>query len=295
MTQPTLIGATYRNAQGSAIALNNSTWTFVTNTTVDDANATFASDNDGSIPNDSGAEAVMEGRFMYGGYMTTAVDVLLAVGIHDGVSWTAVGSNFYQVEQDSEEQYIRDLEYKVTVPNGHKVGLLAKTASGTTTHYARGYVHFAKSNDGADPALSAACTFIGVGNQSIGLSVSLKNTLPTTTEYGGTVGATTSTGRIFNDSGETLIVDGFWAHFIYINSAFARTLYTDSHLNGVAITDAIDYSGAFSGGNDFAPFFGWYTTEIDDGEYVNATHDFSHATSYGCYCYSFQHSMRSRS
>ena len=293
MTQPTLIGATYRNAQGAALALGTS-WSFVTNVTTDDPNATFTSANDGSIPNDTGAEQEIEGYIMYGGYITTSYTIQLVAGIHDGVSWTPISSS-YQIEQDAEEQYIRKIWYKVTVPAGHKVGLLARSPDGATTHYARGFVHFAKSTDGSEPKLSASCTVTTTGSTGHSLTNAWYSLRPTTTEYSGIVGATTSAGRITNNTGETITVDGFWYFFAYINSAFSRTLSTTSFKNGSAITDAIDYTGGFSSGDDYAPFWGWYSVELADGDYVDAKYLFSHVSSYTLYSYSFQHSMRSRS
>lgn len=302
MAAPSLIGSTYRNS-GLAVAINAVSWTFVSDVTVDDSFATFVSDNDGSIPNDSGEGRYLEGVFFFGTIMTTTVDVLFSVGIYDGVSWTPAPADHDMLNQDIGKDYGMMIPYKVFVPAGHKVGLLAKTISGTTTQYAQWLYHFAKSSDGsAEPKLSVSCTQTGIGGIGTDLPPNYRSFRGTTTEYTGAVGGLSDASRITNTTDETLVVDGFWFCLGYFNLSFTRGLTTTSSKNGEypdsvpagVITDASVQDRTTGSGNDWNSFFGWYVAELAPGDYMEMSYILSAATSFNYTFYSFQHSMRSR-
>jgi hypothetical protein len=299
MALPSAIGATIKNLNTLLTTnLTTSTWEFVAPVTIDASNNTnLTTDNDGSITNDTGEELEFEGQIIIYQIMSTARNVLLSIGLYDGVSWTPVDEDLNDVVYDTSQQYFITINYKINVPVGYKVGLLAKSLVGTTAYQTYYYVHFSRSLDGGEnPALAIACstvssTYYSLNTNGTGTWLAAR---PTTTEYSGAIGAISNTNRITNDSGETVTVDGWIFAVEYFNGGVAVSFQTTAYKNGVAIPDTISTSLSLSSSSSFRAVIIYYTVELADGDYVDLMQKNTGGGTYALWNYSIQHIMRSR-
>ena len=241
-------------------------------TTVDVDLVGLTSDNDGTFKNTSGSEVTINGR-LTANYYNTGVNGFLisAATSSDKVTWTPQSSaawKFYGGNFGRQVGHV--FHYKITVPAGHYLGVMVKTVSGSGTFQTTSPCHVVSSDEGAEetPLLDAKCSYANASvsyGQTSTSSYAAVNT--TASEFAGSVGATVSNGRITNNTGETITVDGYfkyvsrgaggisitYQHQIYKNTS---SLATGSY-NSYGMTSGVRISLISS-----------YSVELAPGDYI---------------------------
>jgi hypothetical protein len=294
-----LIGTVYRGPIGTiAHALNDSVWKPLTYVSADSIyNIGMLSNNDGSIINNSGDTVELNGRVKLHTYNGVGV-VDIVVGVSsDGITWIPEPES-HKDDFTLLQYYVSGIyEYKVDVPHGSRVALLAKSRVGNNTVYIYTAHHHVYSTQGqVVPKLNvqASTQFNGVYNtNTVGYQIS---PLPCVQGSQG-VGGYQSNGRIVNNSGETLIVDGTM-HLVCQGSLWEIfTIFYGwrAYKNAVFITESSwAYSISRVWDIQSLQFTVEYTVEIAHGQYVDL-YDQNYAGGiFGLGYRSFQHTMRSR-
>ena len=298
-----LIGAVYKPSFSgtSNKSLNPSTWTPLTFAATDAANNVgMISNNDGIIINNSGSTVELNGSYSLHAFQSAVNDIEIVVGTsEDGVTWVPEALEYKDIQQRVTGYISSTIEYKVDVPNGYRVVLLAKTKTINLTLFIYTAYHNVYSTQGAVvPKLNALCTMIR--NDTAFLVTSFGNwgvrSLPTI-QGSEIVGASTSNGRITNTSGEVLVVDGNM-HFVVQGSLFSGFEIFHGFLpfiNGVGIGNTSWAYTVSRVWNDRAlEFFVSYTVELGVGQYVDLYDRNFQGGNFDIYYRHFQHTMRSR-
>jgi len=299
MALPTAIGATIKNSITQLnTVINTSTWVPVLPVTVDsNNNVGMATSNDGTVTNTTGSEQEYEGVIALVDFTDANLNYALAIGLYNGSSWSVVSADGQGVFNGL-WWYGKTLRYKITVPDGYKIGLLAKAIGSAQTHYSYHYVHFSKTVDGvADPKLSIACSTVTTSYHLISTTTSYSRFSPVTTEYAGAIGASSDQGRITNESGETLMVDGWMFLMEYFDGLIAAGFQTTAYLNGAAITsvDRVELDGFnFSSSVYIRPVFIYWSAELADGDYIDPVMKNTAAGTYDFWMFGSQFTARSR-
>jgi hypothetical protein len=298
MALPSAIGATIKNSVTQLnTLLNSSTWVLLAPTTVDNNNnVNMATANDGTITNNTGAEVEFEGQIAFMQYPNEVNErVQYAIGLYNGSSWSIVSSDLQDIAHGS-SWYFTSYNYKVSVPAGYKVGLLMK-ASAACWQYSYWYMHFSRSLDGGEsPSLAVACS-------TVSNSYALLSTVhtgytamrPTTSEYSGAVGGSSSNLRITNTSGGTITVDGWFLDIQYFDGLIAASFQSTALKNGTALgVNTIVTDLSLSSGIDLKCVEVYYSATLANNDYIDLGMKNSAGGTYDTLHFSMQHLMRAR-
>ncbi len=298
-----VIGSTIRqNGVGNSVtALNSATFTRLIPDTIDSThNVGLTSDNDGSLINDSGAEVELDVIIAMTCLTPNSVRHLFTPCKYNG-SWSEISAD-YRVPNyiNNTQRTVTLLSFPVTLADGEKVGVMAKRDSGSYDFITENYVIFVKSRDNTDPIPLIAQCSTTLHDNNIQGPTKTRYTWQTvdfaaTVEGSLTVGATTDSGKITNDTGETQIVDGFIFYTYGTNGAGSSTTelrgqrgtggYPDAHTNYTH--NSMNQDGYVSG-------FFFYSTELEDGERIALENRNVTTTGRAVRIWSIQHTMMAR-
>jgi len=295
------IGSTMRQSGFSTTNVTAVNQLLNLGTTADFGVIGLTSDNDGTFRNVTGQEVVLNGMLQANLTNTTGSSCIISIATSpDKITWTEQEIAVRGV-RTSRMAFISD--FKVSVPNQYYIGAVVRALNETTTTLTANTGCLLVRSDKdleTPPLLDVKCSFpvgsfVQRGVTGIGGWVSIQFN---TTEFPGSLGGFTDMARIYNDTGQTITVDGSMAYVvstgsnIFGNDSFNTTTGRNgSPRNNSGSNDITNNTGGLSTRRSIVIF---YTQTLQPGDYINPMLWRNSGTQNQFRIYTFQHSMRSR-